>query len=245
MKTKRIAKILGLGLAAALAFSLGAGIGISPASADVHEWSTITTPSWEDYVIFPDSEILDYAVGGEDGNTVYSVVTDNTLELGSGTYAGPGGIAEWSTEQEVDGSYSAKLQAPAPGVGSDGDKAWVCIIPCEDVTVDSLSSFSYDVYSTLGQPAYAKFYIDVNGDGSPDGGFTCRVIEGEGYCWPDDGPAVSPARSKAQKCATNPDGEGCDTAMQNYCYAHPESEECVAYCEAKPGAGLLVVRRQG
>jgi hypothetical protein len=67
MKTKRIAKILGLGLAAALAFSLGAGIGLTPASADVHEWSTITTPSWEDYVILPDSDIQDYAIEGDDG----------------------------------------------------------------------------------------------------------------------------------------------------------------------------------
>jgi hypothetical protein len=36
----------------------------------------------------------------------------------------------------------------------------------------SLSSFSYDVYATEGFPAYAKFYIDVNGDGN--------------WTWPED-----------------------------------------------------------
>lgn len=29
---------------------------------------------------------------------------------------------------------------------------------------------------------------DVNGDGIPDGTFTCRSINGDGHCWPDDGP---------------------------------------------------------
>ena len=75
MKTKRIAKILGLGLAAALAFSLGAGIGLTPASADVHEWSTINTPSWEDNVILPGSDLRDMAIGGENGDVIYVIAT--------------------------------------------------------------------------------------------------------------------------------------------------------------------------
>ena len=71
MNTKRIAKFLGLGLATALAFSLGAGVISTPVSAGVQEWDTITTPSWEDNVIAPGTEIFDYAVG-PDGETIYA-----------------------------------------------------------------------------------------------------------------------------------------------------------------------------
>ena len=75
MKTRKIAKILGLGLAVALAFSLGAGIGLTPASADVHEWSTIHTPSWADNVILPGSDLRDMAVGGDNGDVIYVIAT--------------------------------------------------------------------------------------------------------------------------------------------------------------------------
>ncbi|MFC1609349.1 matrixin family metalloprotease [Myxococcota bacterium] len=34
--------------------------------------------------------------------------------------------------------------------------------------------------------------IDVNGDGATDGGFRCRLISGEGRCWPLRGPAEPP-----------------------------------------------------
>ena len=34
--------------------------------------------------------------------------------------------------------------------------------------------------------------IDVNGDGVADGGFRCRLISGEGRCWPINGPAEPP-----------------------------------------------------
>ena len=44
-----------------------------PAAADTTEWSTINTPSWEDGVILPASDILDYDISGEDGNTIYVV----------------------------------------------------------------------------------------------------------------------------------------------------------------------------
>ena len=70
MKTKKIAKILGLGLVTALAFSLGASI--IPTSADPMEWSTTTTPSWEDNLIELGSDIYDYAVG-PDGDHIVAV----------------------------------------------------------------------------------------------------------------------------------------------------------------------------
>jgi hypothetical protein len=81
MKTRKIAKILGLGLAAALAFSLGAGL-VTPASAGVQEWDTITTPSWEDNVIAPGTDIFDYAVG-PDGETIYATGAITTVDTKS------------------------------------------------------------------------------------------------------------------------------------------------------------------
>ena len=59
MKTKLISKILGVGLALGLTFSLGAAFIAAPgAQADEMEWGTVNTPSWEDMVILPDSDIL-------------------------------------------------------------------------------------------------------------------------------------------------------------------------------------------
>jgi len=72
MKTKRIAKILGVSLVAVLAFSLGAFA--LPVSADSMEWSTINTPSWEDNVILPGSDLRDMAIGGN-GDVIYVVAT--------------------------------------------------------------------------------------------------------------------------------------------------------------------------
>ncbi|MDD5511227.1 MAG: hypothetical protein PHI12_10510 [Dehalococcoidales bacterium] len=80
MKTKLISKILGVGLALGLTLSLGAAFIAAPAAqADEMEWGLVNTPSWDDLVILPASDILDYAVGGEDGDIIYAV-----LELKSG-----------------------------------------------------------------------------------------------------------------------------------------------------------------
>ena len=72
MKTKRIAKMLGVSLVAVLAFSLGALSLPVSADPDPHEWSTINTPSWEDNVILPGSDLRDMAIGGN-GDVVYVV----------------------------------------------------------------------------------------------------------------------------------------------------------------------------
>ncbi|MDD5509553.1 MAG: hypothetical protein PHI12_01890 [Dehalococcoidales bacterium] len=80
MKTKLISKILGVGLAIGLVFSLGAAFVAAPAaSADEMEWGAVNTPSWDDLVILPSSDILDYAVGGDEGDIIYAV-----LELNAG-----------------------------------------------------------------------------------------------------------------------------------------------------------------
>src|SRR4030042_3807785 len=38
------------------------------------EWGAVTTPSWADLVILPSSDILDYAVGGAEGDIIYAVL---------------------------------------------------------------------------------------------------------------------------------------------------------------------------
>jgi hypothetical protein len=52
---------------------------------------------------------------------------------------------------------------------------------------------------------------DTNEDGIADGGSTCRLINGAGYCWPDKGP-LAPS---AGRCATDPDHPACDICAYN------------------------------
>ncbi|MDD5510396.1 MAG: hypothetical protein PHI12_06285 [Dehalococcoidales bacterium] len=78
MKTKLISKILGVGLALGLTLSLGAAFIAAPAAqADEMEWGQVNTPSWADMVILPDSDIIDYAVGGDEGEIIYAVLELN------------------------------------------------------------------------------------------------------------------------------------------------------------------------
>ena len=74
MNTRILSKFLGVGLAIGLVFSLGAAF-VQPdeAQADEMEWGTVNTPSWDDLVIEPGSDIFDYVAAGEDGSTVYAL----------------------------------------------------------------------------------------------------------------------------------------------------------------------------
>jgi hypothetical protein len=69
----RISKILGIGLSSGLVLGLIGALFAAPASADLMEWGIVNTPSWEDLVILPASDILDYDIGG-DGDTIYAVL---------------------------------------------------------------------------------------------------------------------------------------------------------------------------
>ncbi|MBE9512983.1 MAG: hypothetical protein IMY77_02870, partial [Chloroflexi bacterium] len=72
MKTKRISKLLGWGLSIAVVLSLG--LAALPVGAQGEmEWAEVATPSWEDEVIAPGSEIYDYAIGSDDGDIVYAL----------------------------------------------------------------------------------------------------------------------------------------------------------------------------
>jgi len=74
MKTTLFSKILGVGLAIGLVFALGAAvIPAGEAQADEMEWGQVTTPSWDDFVIAPETDIYDYAVGGDDGSIVFAI----------------------------------------------------------------------------------------------------------------------------------------------------------------------------
>jgi hypothetical protein len=71
---KGISKILGIGLSAGLIFGLIGALFAAPVSADLMEWGIVNTPSWEDGVILPASNIIDYDISGDDGSVVYAVL---------------------------------------------------------------------------------------------------------------------------------------------------------------------------
>ena len=73
MKSKRIAKILGIGLSAGLVFALLGAVFVAPAAADQMKWTTTNTPDVDDLVILPESNILDYDIGG-DGDIIYAAL---------------------------------------------------------------------------------------------------------------------------------------------------------------------------
>jgi hypothetical protein len=90
MKSK-ISKILGIGLSAGLVLGLMGTIFAAPVSADLMEWGIVNTPSWEDNVIEPGSDIYDYAVG-PDGDTIVAVGGRDAVDLESIPPESPGGI---------------------------------------------------------------------------------------------------------------------------------------------------------
>jgi hypothetical protein len=90
MKSK-ISKILGIGLTAGLVFGLIGALFAAPVSADLMEWGIVNTPSWEDNVIEPGSDIYDYAVG-PDGDTIVAVGGRDAVDLESIPPESPGGI---------------------------------------------------------------------------------------------------------------------------------------------------------
>ena len=95
MKTYRISKILGWGLATGLVFALGAAILLptpSAAQPSEMEWTTVTTPSEEDGVIVPGSDIFSYCFG-PDGDTIYALGAIK----GAHDTNNPGGWEEWET----------------------------------------------------------------------------------------------------------------------------------------------------
>jgi hypothetical protein len=159
MKTKLFSKILGVGLAIGLVFALGAAvIPAGEAQADEMEWGTVTTPSETDFVIAPDTDIYDYAVGGEDGSIVYAIgqTWDSTLTVYVPTawYSDDGGVT-WS---DITDTVNDAADLPADfddfqygGVAIAPDNEdWVAIagvdlfgVPTVVASEDGGSNFSY------------------------------------------------------------------------------------------------------
>lgn len=63
-----------------------------------------------------------------------------------------------------------------------------CTEPCNPVTAEECPAAN----------------ADVNRDGTPDGPFSCRSLDGDYYCWPDNGPVLPGDQSLLE-----PPGEGC------------------------------------
>jgi hypothetical protein len=70
----RISKILGIGLTVGLVLGLIGAVFAAPVSADLMKWSKVSTPTTKDMVILPESDILDYDIGGDEGDIIYAVL---------------------------------------------------------------------------------------------------------------------------------------------------------------------------
>ncbi|MDD5591179.1 MAG: hypothetical protein PHY18_04560 [Dehalococcoidales bacterium] len=137
MKTKLLSKILGVGLAIGLVLSLGAAfLPAGEAQADQMEWGAVNTPSWDDLVILPSSDILDYAVGGDEGDIIYAVLEVNgpCTEVGymlwaedEETPAAPEFLAVFQTFYGVEASDTDHPEIWAPWavvMSDDGGVTW-------------------------------------------------------------------------------------------------------------------------
>lgn len=75
-KTKWYTKAIYLTIA--LAFVMGVALVAAPANdaeaaASLSKWSKYTTPTEDDLVVAPGTDIIDYAVTGDDGQTIYAI----------------------------------------------------------------------------------------------------------------------------------------------------------------------------
>jgi len=141
MKTKLFSKILGVGLAIGLVFAMGAAIiPAGEAQADEMEWGEVTTPSETDFVIAQDTDIDDYAVGGEDGSIVYATVSP---VVGLGSPPGATSSAEWvenaSGDVATHGDYSVLLTKTAT---APAGSAYLEFVPLPGTTLDDLNAFA-------------------------------------------------------------------------------------------------------
>ena len=165
MKTKLISKILGVGLAIGLVFSLGAAfIAPTAAQADQMEWSPVHTPSWDDLVILPSSDILDYAVGGDEGDVIYAVLELESSCTEVGHNFGTADVADWGNfalVKSTDGGVSWKditdnvmdasslpILIVEPDPSTDIGLALVAVAPDDDDWV-AVAGYYYDGTATV------------------------------------------------------------------------------------------------
>ncbi|MFC2024720.1 hypothetical protein ACFLTJ_04035, partial [Chloroflexota bacterium] len=103
------------------------------------EWTLENTPSWEDMVILPASDILDYDIGG-DGDTIYAVLESNVHCNGVGDLVN---YLEFALVKSTDGgvtwtditaNVTGAANLPAPGFTSlthvavaPDDEDWIAV----------------------------------------------------------------------------------------------------------------------
>jgi len=121
--------VLGVGLSVGMVFALMAVVFAAPAAAGEMEWTPTNTPSWEDFEILPDSDIIDYDIGEDDGSVVFAAMGSEAV-LGSVT----GGTATWSTVTAHTGGLMANSALlTKTGSGSAGS-THVEFAPIDPVT---------------------------------------------------------------------------------------------------------------
>jgi hypothetical protein len=69
------------------------------------EWGIVNTPSWEDLVIVPGSDILDYDIGGDD-DTIYAVLESNETCNGVGKQVGDPADPDFALVKSTDGGVT-------------------------------------------------------------------------------------------------------------------------------------------
>jgi hypothetical protein len=163
MKSK-ISKILGIGLTAGLVLGLIGAVFAAPVSADLMKWTKESTPDRGDMVILPQSDILDYDIGG-DGDTIYAVLeldedcpcTDATGYIGDSGATSDIGFALVKSEDggvtwsDITAKVTGAASLPSNGFNylvcvsvAPDDEDWVAVAGYEDSTGDPMVVASKD-----------------------------------------------------------------------------------------------------
>jgi hypothetical protein len=150
MKSKRIAKILGVGLSVGLVFALIGAVFAAPAAAGQMKWTTVNTPDWGDNVIAPGTDILDYDImsGPDgDGSVIYAV-----LEVGCFT---DGGIGDLTYDDACVGNIDCLFDYRLVK-SDDGGVTW------SDITANVFGAAS--IPSCIGEAFDELYFVSVAQD---------------------------------------------------------------------------------
>jgi len=210
MKTKLFSKILGVGLAIGLVFALGAAIiPAGEAQADEMEWSKTTTPSWDNLVIEPGSDISDYVAAGENGDTVYALgaiygahYQDIENDGGGSTPCGGNDNAiGLSGDFEITASDSyftiTAISDDVADITGDfegdtcylkGDFTWIM-----EVWIDFDSSGTLTTNDFNGEMAVSGEIVETDGSDYDTMKFTGKLYRDTGATWGTNRPLTDPA----------------------------------------------------
>jgi hypothetical protein len=181
MNIRKTRGALGIGLSVGLVLAMMVTIFAAPLSADQMKWTKVNTPDWSDMVIAPGSDILDYDVGGDDGDTIYAV-----LEINCGR--------DKSYDDDC-GANTGCLDDYALVKSDDGGVTWSDItanvfeaasIPdCDDDAFDTLCYVSVaqddeDWLAVVGQSTDDEIWVVASKDGGANFTFAGEVADPTG-----------------------------------------------------------------